>query len=60
MTLPTFGEGVVYRHLNTGSTPVQLICIERNLAFTTGVDRQSGFDQLQACPEYRDAAGSHT
>jgi quercetin dioxygenase-like cupin family protein len=53
MTLPTFGEGVVYRHLNTGSAPVQLVCMERNLVHTTGVDRQSGFEQLQPCPEYR-------
>ncbi len=55
MTLPVFGEGVVYRHVNTGSTRVRLICIERNLVHTVGVDRQSGFEQLQPCPEYRAA-----
>ena len=55
MTLPTFAEGVVYRHVNTGSEPVRLVCMERNLVHTTGVDRQSGFEQIQPCPEYRAA-----
>ncbi len=54
MTLPVFGDGVVYRHVNTGSTRVRLICIERNLVHTVGVDRQCGFEQLQPCPEYRE------
>lgn len=53
MTLPVFADGVVYRHVNTGAVPVRLICIERNLVHTVGVDRQSGFEQLQPCPEYR-------
>ncbi len=55
MTLPTFPEGVVFRHVNTGSAPVRLVCMERNLVHTTGVDRQSGFEELQPCPEYRAA-----
>jgi quercetin dioxygenase-like cupin family protein len=58
MTLPMFPEGVVYRHVNTGPGRVQLLGIERNFVHTTGVDRQSGFEQLQPCPEYRDARGS--
>ena len=55
MTLPTYPAGVVFRHVNTGATPVRLICMERNLVHTTGVDRQSGFEELQPCPEYREA-----
>jgi quercetin dioxygenase-like cupin family protein len=55
MTLPVFDNGVVYRHVNTGAGRVRLICIERNLVHTVGVDRQSGFEQLQPCPEYREA-----
>jgi gentisate 1,2-dioxygenase len=55
MTLPVFDEGVVYRHVNSGAGRVRLICIERNLVHTVGVDRQSGFEQLQPCPEYREA-----
>ncbi len=56
MTLPVLPEGVVYRHLNTGPGPVRLFCMERNLVHTVGVDRQSGFEQLQPCPEYREQA----
>jgi len=55
MTLPIFPSGVVFRHVNTGPGPVRLICNERNLVHTTGVDRQSGFEELQPCPEYRQA-----
>jgi gentisate 1,2-dioxygenase len=55
MTLPTYPEGVVFRHVNTGESRVRLICMERNLVHTTGVDRQSGFEELQPCPEYREA-----
>ena len=55
MTLPIFPSGVVYRHVNTGKTPVRLISMERNLVHTTGVDRQCGFEELQPCPEYRQA-----
>ncbi len=55
MTLPMFPSGVVYRHVNTGAAPVRLLAIERNLVHTVGVDRQSGFEQLQPCPEYRAA-----
>jgi len=58
MTLPVFADGVVYRHVNTGATPVRLICIERNLVHTVGVDRQCGFEQLQPCPEYRQSRAS--
>ena len=53
MTLPTFAGGVIYRHVNTGNAPVFLLGMERNLVHTVGVDRQSGFEELQACPEYR-------
>lgn len=48
-------KGVVYRQVNTGAGRVRLIAIERNLVHTVGVDRQSGFEQLQPCPEYREA-----
>jgi len=53
MTLPIFSEGVVYRHVNNGPGAVRLFCMERNMVHTVGVDRQSGFEQLQPCPEYR-------
>jgi quercetin dioxygenase-like cupin family protein len=54
MCLPAFAQGVVYRHVNTGSARVRLICMERNMVHSVGVDRQSGFEELQPCPEYRE------
>ncbi len=53
MTLPLWRNGLTYRHVNTGTDPVQFIGIERNLVHTVGVDRHSGFEELQPCPEYR-------
>lgn len=53
MTLPVLPDGVLYRHVNSGNAPVRLVCMERNLVHTTGVDRQGGFEELQPCPEYR-------
>jgi gentisate 1,2-dioxygenase len=53
MTLPALADGVIYRHVNTGAAPARLIGVERNLVHTVGVDRQSGFEELQPCPEYR-------
>ncbi|MBA2690422.1 MAG: cupin domain-containing protein [Burkholderiales bacterium] len=58
MTLPSLATGVIYRHVNTGETPVRLIAMERNLVHTVGVDRHSGFEELQSCPEYRQAKAS--
>jgi gentisate 1,2-dioxygenase len=53
LTLPSKADGVLFRHVNTGTTPARLLCMERNLVHTVGVDRHSGFEQLQPCPEYR-------
>lgn len=53
MTLPLLRNGVTYRHVNTGSEPVLFLGMERNLVHTVGVDRHSGFEELQPCPEYR-------
>jgi gentisate 1,2-dioxygenase len=53
MTLPLLRDGVVYRHVNTGSEPVLFLGMERNLVHTVGVGRHSGFEELQPCPEYR-------
>lgn len=56
MTLPVFPDGVLFRHVNSGTTPVRLICVERDLSHITGVDRHCGFEQLQPCPEFREAS----
>jgi gentisate 1,2-dioxygenase len=58
LNLPSLADGLTYRHVNTGDTPARLICMERNLFHTVGVDRHSGFEELQPCPEYRQRAKS--
>jgi quercetin dioxygenase-like cupin family protein len=55
LTLPSLENGVTFRHVNSGTTPARLICMERNLVHTVGIDRHSGFEELQPCPEYRRA-----
>jgi len=52
MTLPIRPEGVVYRHVNTGATPVHLVACEPNLVFTVDVDRGVGFEELEVAPEW--------
>lgn len=53
MTLPVRPQGVIYRHVNTGSEPVLLIGVEPNMVHTFGVDRHVDFEELQPCPESR-------
>lgn len=52
MTLPIRPDGVVYRHVNAGREPVLMIGVEPNFVHAVGVDRHSGFEELQPCPEY--------
>jgi gentisate 1,2-dioxygenase len=58
LALPSLAEGLTFRHVNTGTEPARLICMERNLVHTVGVDRHSGFEELQPCPEYRNTKGA--
>lgn len=54
MTLPTRPGGVVYQHVNDDPTQeVQLVACEPDLTHTVGLDRGAGFEQLEACPEFR-------
>lgn len=53
ITLPIRPDGVIYRHVNTGAEPVLLIGVEPNMVHEVGLDRHSGFEELQPCPEYR-------
>lgn len=53
MQLPITREGVTFQHFNASTDkPVLLIVAEPNLVATAGVDRGSGFEQLEAAPEY--------
>jgi quercetin dioxygenase-like cupin family protein len=54
MTLPLRQGGVVYQHFNSdASQPVRLIAVEPNLIDATGIDRGSGFEELEPAPPIR-------
>ena len=52
--LPLRPRGVIYQHFNDDDeTTAVLVCVEPNTVDALGVDRGSGFEQLDACPEYK-------
>ncbi|HLY67006.1 MAG TPA: cupin domain-containing protein [Chloroflexota bacterium] len=52
--LPIKFDGVLHQHFNDSpSEPAKLLCAEANWYDMLGADLGSGFDMLQACPEYR-------
>ena len=51
--LPLRPDGVVFQHFNaSGDESAKLLCVEPNLFGALGVDRGSGFEQLEPAPEY--------
>jgi quercetin dioxygenase-like cupin family protein len=53
INLPIKEEGVVYQHFNGESrTPAMLVACEPNFMDALGVDRGSGFEELEPAPEY--------
>ena len=53
MNVPLKTEGVVIQHFNESSNERALFVVsEANMTDTLGVDRGSGFEQLENCPEY--------
>lgn len=51
--LPLRPAGVTYQHYNEDpENPAKLICVEANTVGALGVDRGSGFEQLEVAPEY--------
>jgi gentisate 1,2-dioxygenase len=54
INLPIREEGVVYQHFNVDPDQrVLLVACEPNLVDALGVDKGSGFEQLEPAPEYR-------
>lgn len=50
--LPLRPDGVIFQHFNSSSKETaKLICVEPNLVGALGVDRGSGFEQLEPAPE---------
>ena len=51
--IPLRPAGVVYQHFNVDTEkPALLISLEANTVGALGMDRGSGFEQLEDCPEY--------
>jgi hypothetical protein len=51
--IPVRPPGVIFQHFNDDAkVPARLICVEVNSVGSLGVDRGSGFEQLENCPEY--------
>lgn len=53
LQIPLRWGGVVFQHFNEDpKREVILVCAEPNLVYPLGVDRGSGFEVLEAAPEY--------
>ncbi len=53
--LPLRPMGVVYQHFNDDpETTAVLVSVEPNTVDALGLDRGSGFEQLDECPEYKE------
>lgn len=51
--LPLRRDGVTFQHFNAdGNSRVRLVSCEPNLVHSTGVDRGSGFEQLEVSPDF--------
>lgn len=51
--IPLRPAGVIYQHFNIDpQNPVRLFSAEPNTVGALGMDRGSGFEQLENCPEY--------
>lgn len=52
--IPIRPDGVVFQHFNDDTKqPAQLICAEPNLVNALGVDRGSGFEQIEDAPVFK-------
>jgi quercetin dioxygenase-like cupin family protein len=52
--LPLLPDGTVHQHFNLDSERwAKLLCVEPNLFDPLGVDKGSGFEQLEDSPDYR-------
>jgi gentisate 1,2-dioxygenase len=54
VNLPLRKPGITIQHFNEDETArVRFVAAEPNFVHTTGVDRGSGFEQIEDAPEYR-------
>jgi quercetin dioxygenase-like cupin family protein len=54
LNLPVRKPGIIVQHVNEDpNLPAKFVAAEPNLFSCTGVDRGSGFEQIEDAPEYR-------
>lgn len=54
LNLPIRKKGIIVQHVNTDpDKPAKFIAAEPNFVHCTGVDRGSGFEQIEEAPEFR-------
>jgi hypothetical protein len=54
VNLPLRSKGIIVQHFNSDpQDPVKFVAVEPNWFACTGVDRGSGFEQLEDSPDYR-------
>lgn len=54
LNLPLKRDGIVVQHVNADpDKPARFLLVEPNLFAATGVDRGSGFEQLEPAPEFK-------
>lgn len=54
LNLPLRKQGIIVQHVNEDpDKPAKFVAAEPNLFHCTGVDRGSGFEQIEDAPEYR-------
>ena len=51
--IPIRTKGCVVQHFNDSDEDIEIMFCSLNQVYSAGVDRGSGFDQLEDCPEYR-------
>ncbi|MEW6471029.1 MAG: hypothetical protein AB1679_02045 [Actinomycetota bacterium] len=51
--IPLKVKGVVVQHFNDSDDDIEIIFTSLNHAHSASIDRGSGFEQLEDCPEYR-------
>lgn len=57
--IPRRTAGVVVQHFNDSDADIEMLVVAPNTVYSASVDRGSGFEQIEDCPEYRtQAAGS--
>jgi hypothetical protein len=52
INLPFRSDGITFQHVNDGDDTVMLVGAEENLVDALSVDRGSGFEMLEPCPEW--------